>query len=181
MIHPTIADLAVPIDTLRPYARNPRNGDIDAIAASLQANGQYRPIVVRAGTGEILAGNHTYAAAMALGWTQIAATQIAVDDEQAARIVLADNRTSDLAVYDNGLLAELLDELGPLDGTGYDSGDLQRLRLELDDDWAAGLTDVRFTLGRIQITMPANTYRAWAAEIATHHDPEAEIRKRLGL
>lgn len=55
----------IPISDLQPYPRNPRRGNIPAIAESLRALGQYRPIVVNAGTHtgrrlEILAGNHTF-------------------------------------------------------------------------------------------------------------------------
>jgi hypothetical protein len=54
-----------------------------------------------------------------------------VDEDQAARIVAADNRTSDLAEYDERLLLELLAELPDLDGTGYDPGDLAELEKTL--------------------------------------------------
>lgn len=76
---------------------------------------------------EILADNHTWAAAQQLGWDQIAATFVDVQDEDAARIVVVDNRTSDLAGYDSELLADILEELPDLDGTGYDQGALDRL------------------------------------------------------
>lgn len=61
-----------PISELHTYRRNPRRGDVDAIASSLRKRGQYRPIVVNLGTNaskrmEILAGNHTYLAAKQLG------------------------------------------------------------------------------------------------------------------
>lgn len=86
---------------LTPYHRNPRRGDVEAITRSLEINGQYRPIVVNLGTRttrplEVLAGNHTLAAAKALGWAQIDAVTVDVDDMEAARIVAADNRTADL-------------------------------------------------------------------------------------
>ncbi|MFI1658595.1 ParB N-terminal domain-containing protein [Streptomyces sp. NPDC020472] len=115
--------LAVPIAELTPYYRNPRTGDIPAIAESLTVNGQYRAVVVNKGThtgrpNEILAGNHTVAAAQQLGWEQIAATWVDVDDEAAARIVIVDNRTNDLAGYDTALLAEVLSEIPDLGGTG---------------------------------------------------------------
>ena len=100
-------------DELRPYHRNPRLGDVEAIARSLEVNGQYRPIVVNLGrhTGrplEVLAGNHTLAAARHLGWDRIAATTVDVDDMEAARIVAADNRTADLGGYDDDVLLALL-------------------------------------------------------------------------
>lgn len=123
----TLQSLAVPIDTLTPYAANPRNGDTEAIAESLRAHGQYRPIVARKSTHEILAGNHTVAAAMSLGWTEIAVTWVECSDDEAARIVLVDNRVNDLARNDDGLLAALLQSLPDLEGTGYSDEALAEL------------------------------------------------------
>lgn len=123
----TLRPLEVPVGELRPYAANPRNGDTEALRASLEAHGQYRPVVVRKGTGEILAGNHTYAAAVELGWDRIAATFVDVDEDEAKRIVLVDNRTSDLAGYDDGALVALLQSLPDTAGTGFAAGDLERL------------------------------------------------------
>lgn len=132
-IHDTIADLAVPLDELTPYERNPRRGDVDLIADSLTENGQYRPVVARVGTKQVLAGNHTYYAAARLEWPRIAATWVDVDDDRAARIAAVDNRANDLAGYDDPLRAELLSELADtpagLAGTGYTD---QALRAILD-------------------------------------------------
>jgi site-specific DNA-methyltransferase (adenine-specific) len=130
----TLAELTVPIGSLKPYGRNPRRGDVAAIRRSLEVNGQYRPVVARTGSGEVLAGNHTLAAALELGWAELAATFVDVDDEQAARIVLVDNRTADLAGYDQAVLAELLGDLPELDGSGYLAADLEALLAELSDD-----------------------------------------------
>ncbi|MFF0409649.1 ParB N-terminal domain-containing protein [Kitasatospora sp. NPDC004745] len=126
---------AVPIGDLNRYYRNPRRGDVAAVAESLSVNGQFKPIVVNRGShtgrlNEILAGNHTHEAALQRGWEQIAVTWVDVDDEAAARIVVVDNRTSDLAGYDTALLADILSDLPDLDGTGYDQDDLDGL---LDD------------------------------------------------
>lgn len=139
MIAETIEALAVPIDSLRPYEANPRRGNIDAIVRSLEVNGQYRPVVANRRTGEVLAGNHTWQAAKRLGWDRIAATFVDADDEQAARIVLVDNRTNDLAEYDEEALAALLGGLEDLDGSGYDAAFLAEL---LGADEPVALTDV---------------------------------------
>ena len=125
----------VPIDELTPHPDNVREGDIGAISQSLEAHGQYRPIVVQESSNRIIAGNHTWKAAKALGWTQIAATFIDVDDEQAYRIMLVDNRTNDIATYDDRSLADLLVTLAEtptgLAGTGYDGDDLDLLLADL--------------------------------------------------
>lgn len=123
---------------LTTFYRNPRLGDVDRIAESLATNGQYRPIVVNLGrkTGrplEILAGNHTFKAAKQLGWETITATTVDVDDQDAARIVAADNRTADLGDYDTATLQDLLAELDDLTGTGYTDLDLADMTgIELD-------------------------------------------------
>lgn len=126
-IHAAIAELAVPIGELRPYAGNPRTHDLATIRRSLEVSGQYRPIVVRRATGEVLAGNGTLEAAAELGWTAIAATYVDVDDEQARRIVAVDNRANDLAGYDDAALVALLQALEQLDGSGFSKRDLDRL------------------------------------------------------
>lgn len=123
----------VVIDSLTPHPGNPRRGDVEAIKDSLQRNGQYQPIVVDAGN-VILAGNHTWLAAQELGWTEITVVRLDVDQDTAARIVLTDNRTSDLAAYDDGALLELLSGLGDLGGTGWEDEDLNDLRFMLEEE-----------------------------------------------
>jgi len=125
--------LRVPVDGLLPYPRNPRRGDVSRIVESLRTNGQYRLIVVNSRTNEVLAGNHTLAAVRELGWPEVAVTYVDADEEQAARIALIDNRASDVAGYDDRLLAELLDGLPDLAGTGYTQPDLDALLASIAD------------------------------------------------
>lgn len=144
---PTLTSTAFDVAELNNYYRNPRRGNIDAIARSLEVNGQYRTIVVNLGskTGrplEVLAGNHTLAAARKLGWHTIDATTVDVDDIAAARIVAADNKTADLGGYDDDMLAGLLNDLPDLDGTGYSDLDLKKLLDDADADPVdSGATD----------------------------------------
>lgn len=126
-----------PVDELNPYHRNPRRGNVDAIAESLQKQGQYRAIVVNVGTktgrpNEVLAGNHTLKAARELGWEALEAHWVDLTDEEAQRVVLADNRTADLGTYDADTLIALLEDMGDdnLEGTGYNSDDLLELLAE---------------------------------------------------
>ena len=115
-----------PIKSIKTYDKNPRIGNIEAIAESLEKSGQFKPIVVNSRNNQILAGNHTYLAARKLGWTEIYTSFVDVDDETAKRIVLADNRTSDMGEYDDKVLAELLASLPDISGTGYSA-------VEIDD------------------------------------------------
>lgn len=134
--HP--ADLAL-------FHKNPRVGDVDSIAASLRANGQYKPVVVNRGTHtgrpmEVLAGNHTVKAFRQLAeeypsddrWQSVDCWVVDVDDDRAGRIVAADNRTADIGSFDDQVLVDLLESLPSLEGTGYSDDDLAMLTDLLD-------------------------------------------------
>lgn len=128
---------SLPTEQLTTYHQNPRQGDTETIAQSLRKNGQFRPLVVNKGTHtgrpyEVLAGNHTLLAARELDGTEDAFPRldcyvIDVEEDHARRIVLADNRTSDLASYDNHELIELLTATDDLAGTGWEEEDIEIL------------------------------------------------------
>src|SRR5690242_3881489 len=131
----------VKLDALKKHPSNPRMGDVGAIVQSIEANGFYGTLVVQRSTGYVLAGNHRLQAAKATGLKEVPVVYVDVDDETAKRILLADNRTNDLATYDNDQLAELLQELAEsegLEGTGYDGDDLDALLKELNDPLPEG-------------------------------------------
>lgn len=122
----------VPVGQLALLPGNPRQGDIGAVAESMSVNGVYQPIIVNAGTHtgrplEVIAGNHRAQAAQQLQHDTIPAIILDLTDEAAARIALADNRTSDLATQDGDALALMLQSLPDLTGTGYDGDDLDQL------------------------------------------------------
>jgi site-specific DNA-methyltransferase (adenine-specific) len=122
-----IADLAVPVDSLVPYPGNARKHATPIIVESLRLNGQYRPIVVQRSSGQVVAGNGTLLAVRELGWSHVAATFTDCDDETARRIVLVDNKANDAAWYDNKALAELLQSVADLAGTGFTQAELDEL------------------------------------------------------
>lgn len=130
-VRPELEKLEVEIDSVSPHPKNARRGDISKLMESLQLHGQYRPIVIHQETNEILAGNHTWQAAKKLGWESIAVTYVDCNEEQALRILLADNRYSDLAGYDESALLEVLGELAETEteliGTGYSEQDVLEL------------------------------------------------------
>lgn len=113
-----------PVSELTAHPRNPRKGDVELIQESLARFGQQRPVLVDA-EGRIVAGNHTVEAAAELEWTHVAVIYTDLTDEQEiARYLVADNRTGDLATYDNAELEGMLAELNRLDGTGYTAHDV---------------------------------------------------------
>lgn len=124
----------VPINQLTNHPANPRQGDIGAIAVSIQENGWYGTIVAQKSTGHVLAGNHRLQAAQQLGIEELPVYWVDVDDIEARKILLADNRTNDLATYNDEALADLLTSLAKtndLAGTTYDGEDLDNLLSDL--------------------------------------------------
>lgn len=117
----------VPIESIKPYRGNARTHDHDVIRESLRVNGQYRPLVVRLKTREVLAGNGTLQAAIDEDWDEVWVTFIDVDAKAARRIVLVDNRSNDLAGYDQEALGKLLDGIPTLKGTGYSEIEQKKL------------------------------------------------------
>ena len=115
---------AVPPAQLNTFHRNPRKGDVKAIAASLRAHSQYKPITANLGTHtgrphEVLAGNHTLMAIRDLAvaepddkrWGKVLVHWVDVDDDMCNRIVTADNQTSQLGGFDSEELLALLEDM----------------------------------------------------------------------
>lgn len=128
----------VKLDRLELHPQNPRIGNVDAVLESIETNGFYGTIVAQKATGRILVGNHRYQAARLAGLERVPVVWVDVDDDTALRILLADNRTSDLAEYDDTRLREALEEImeshGSLVGTGYDDTFLEDLLGQDPDD-----------------------------------------------
>ena len=124
--------------SLEIHPDNPRSGDVGAIIGSIKKNGWYGTIVAQRVTRRILAGNHRVLAARALQMEKVPVAWIDVDDATARRIVLSDNRTSDLATYDNDALSAFLDAivqeegLDGLEGTGYSEEDFDSILKSLE-------------------------------------------------
>ena len=126
------------IKDLSLHPDNPRQGDIGAIAVSIEQNGWYGTVVAQKSTGHVLAGNHRLQAAQQLGLKEVPVYWVDVDDTTAKKILLADNRTNDLAIYNDDTLSELLTDLsstGDLLGTGYDGDDVDQLLADLSTNF----------------------------------------------
>lgn len=123
-----------PLDKLKQHPRNPNRGDVEAIRKSIRRNRWFGALVAQRSTGYVLAGNHRLMAARAEGLATVPVHWVDVSDEDAVRILLADNKTAEDATRDPEALAALLDELtqtSDLEGTGYDAGDLDALLASL--------------------------------------------------
>jgi len=155
-----------PIGELKAHPDNPRQGDLGAIITSIENNGWYGTVVAQRSTGYVLAGNHRLMAAKSIGMETVPVYWVDVDDEQANRILLADNRASDLATYDDSALADILANLVDTDlgltGTGFDDADLEALLFDLDrlNPTYGTLTDDIRTVGEAADAIEASGIRS---------------------
>jgi DNA modification methylase len=129
---------------IRPYENNPRQNDaaVDAVAASIREFGFRQPIVVDT-EGVIVCGHTRYKAALKLGLEEVpvhVARDMTAEQIRAYRI--ADNKTADLATWDDELLPIELTELKGMDVDlellGFSQDELATL---LDPGVQQGLTD----------------------------------------
>lgn len=170
----------VSINRIAPHERNPREGDVGAISESLRILGQYRPIVADINTKKILVGNHTWQAAVALGWNEIAVTWVDVDEQQALRILLADNKTADLATYDEQDLQVLLSSLNEFSGTGFDSEDIDSI---LRGGEATPLPKkIKVVVGHYRFRVKRTDYQTWQSSLPLDYSDACKvIAERLRL
>lgn len=135
-----------PIDSIKPYEKNPRKNDgaVDAVIRSLREFGFRQPIVVDE-QGVIVAGHTRYKAARKMGLTQVPVhVAIGLSEEKARAYRIADNQTGAIAEWDAELLAGELGALKALDMDlgmlGFDGEQLQT-HLEPLHPGTPGLTD----------------------------------------
>jgi DNA modification methylase len=124
----------VPIDSLTFDPSNVRKHgeqNLATIKASLNRFGQQKPIVVDA-NGVVRAGNGTLMAAKALGWKEIAVVRSTLAGSEATAYAIADNRTAELAEWDDDALKQTLAALQIEDedlalATGFDAKEIDAL------------------------------------------------------
>lgn len=114
--------------------------NLEAIKGSLARFGQQKPIVVGA-DGVVIAGNGTLAAAQSLGWSMIDIVRSHLTGSEATAYAIADNRTAELAEWDEGSLAQQLAALSIEDeelaaATGFDQRDIEKMGggVEIEED-----------------------------------------------
>lgn len=109
--------------------------NLEAIKGSLTKFGQQKPIVINA-KNIVIAGNGTLAAAKDLGWKKINAVVTELDDFMQSAFALADNRTSELAEWDEDILEQALAslKLNDFDITAIGFDDLENAGGGLTDD-----------------------------------------------
>lgn len=99
------------LDTLTLDPANVRKHDarnMEAIKSSLKTFGVQGVLAVVDADGIVRAGNGRVAAAKALGWTEARVFRSPLRGAQAVAYAIADNRTAELAAWDDDVLAQSL-------------------------------------------------------------------------
>jgi DNA modification methylase len=134
---PTIETVA--LGKLKPWDKNPRKSHaVEAIARSIESFGYLSPIVCQKGTYRILAGHGRLEALKQRGVAKVPVVVADVTDEQASLYTLADNKLTELAEWDEELLAGLVKDLSALDLdlslTGFSDVELKDLASWMPQD-----------------------------------------------
>lgn len=106
--------LAVPIESIELDPRNARTHDdanLRSIRGSLVKFGQREPLVVNKTNNQVEAGNGRLIVARDLGWTHVAVVWVEDDPAAQSGFSIADNRTAELAGWNDDLLADLIAEI----------------------------------------------------------------------
>lgn len=167
-------------------ARKHSDKNLEAIAGSLKQFGQRTPIVLHRGV--VIKGNGTVQAARLLGWTEIDVVEAPDewDDATAKAYALADNRTAELAEWDESVLADTLLELKDLEWDTSAFG-FEEIATPSGDDWSdafdatakeqSPFQQVTFTLSHEQVEV---VDRAIAASIKLGEFPDVENTNKNG-
>jgi ParB-like chromosome segregation protein Spo0J len=139
---------SVAIDKLELDAHNARlhsQENLDAIMGSLRQFGQRKPIVVTS-ENVVVAGNGTIRAARLLEWSKIDVVRVPEDwtEEQITAFALADNRTAELATWDDEILGVHLKELQEADFLIDQIGFIQTEPKEDNEDTNSMTWDERY-------------------------------------
>jgi ParB-like nuclease domain len=126
------------IDSLHLWKDNPRKNDgepVDVVARSIKRFGFAAPIIART-NGEIIGGHTRWKAAKKLGLSRVPVRYMALDPVEAHLLAIADNKTNELAEWDDKMLGAVLGTMGEdvdkLTGTGMSEEELEKL-LNPDD------------------------------------------------
>ncbi|GGF75964.1 chromosome partitioning protein ParB [Azorhizobium oxalatiphilum] len=177
----------LPIEQVKPSARNPRRTfveeGLEELAASIREKGIIQPIVVRpvGGAFEIVAGERRWRAAQRASLHEVPVVVIELNDREALEIAIIENvQRSDLNALEEAMGYEAL--MAQFD---YSQGDLAKVigksrphiantirLLKLPESVKAYLADGRLTAGH-------------ARALLAHEDPErlvrAVVEKRLSV
>ncbi len=126
---------------LVPWALNPRKNDhaVATVAGLIERYGFASPIVARRSDLRVIAGHTRLKAAIKLGLEEVPVRLLELTDEECAALAIADNKSSELADWDDEQLSAILKDLGDsmedcdLLDLGFEDTELAEL-LALDEE-----------------------------------------------
>jgi ParB-like chromosome segregation protein Spo0J len=129
--------------------------NLQTIVASLHRFGQQKPIVIDK-ANIVRAGNGTLEAARSIGWTHLDCVRTELQSSDAIAYAIADNRTAELAEWDDDVLAAqlnglLADDEALLEAAGYTAEELEDLLNE--PDFGPGTEDDQGQLDQLEPKM----------------------------
>ena len=130
----------VDIDAITPWDENPRHNEeaVAPVAASIKRFGFASPIIVRQKDGVVIAGHTRLLAARSLGLRRVPVRYMDLDPADARLLAIVDNKSAEVAEWDNEALATLLGEMDEYDlelllDTGFTEDDLDGLLEDTDE------------------------------------------------
>ena len=133
----------VATSSLVPWEDNPRHNDtaVEQVAESIRRFGFASPIIARREDNMVIAGHTRLRAAGTLGLDRVPVRFLDLDPADARMLALADNKTGELAAWDEGGLSDILgsmsdDDLATMLKTGWDQSELDTLLGNWGDPFA---------------------------------------------
>lgn len=157
--------------------------NLDAIKGSLTRFGQQKPVIVDS-KGIVIAGNGTVMAAKDLGWEHINILRTTLEGSEATAYAIADNRTAELAEWDDAALAQQIAALQTEDeelarACGFANQEIERL-IETTTGIAASQNPVDEWQDMPEFQQEAKAERTIHVHFERASD-SVEFAERLGL
>jgi hypothetical protein len=121
----------VPIDSVKPWGKNPKRHNMDAIKNSIRDFKMTKPILVQKGSRMVIAGHGRLQALKELGYTEVPVIELEMSDKRAKAYALVDNETTMSEGWDYELLDDVLNEI-----------ELELPELSMDDYGFASSLDI---------------------------------------
>ena len=177
---PPALDALRPLDSLKPNPANPKEHDLGAIIEAIRVHGFVDAPVIDDRTGRILGGHGRVEALKAMqkdgqppprgilkgdkDWLVPVQHTTTANDRQAAKLMLALNRTVEKGGMDDAKLSILLKAMAEdkdFEGSGYDGDDLDQLLKDLGQDEPG--KEVEVPAPRRSPSARQATYGRWAS------------------
>lgn len=130
--------MKIKIDELKFDDKNARvhsDDNILALMKSIKEFGLYLPIVVNKRNNVVLVGNGTLEAVKRLGWTEIDISLVDLDENQADKLSVIDNRSAELSYFDPKIIEEFFfnEDTGLQELTGFNSTEIDEVMNKLSE------------------------------------------------